>query len=163
MVVFIVLSVLQLSNNLKRFAFILSKPFIILKGCTLKKIIKDSAVFLTFFAVFFVIMNIALNFYNEKQSVVYGDYLSSFTKSDNNLIIYTAVTCVVCRNLKSYLSEQKISFEEREITQNEEFMAEFSAINANVTPILLTKEMMILGFNKQIVDEKIIGTGSTGL
>ncbi|WDE12656.1 glutaredoxin family protein [Thalassomonas haliotis] len=123
----------------------------------MKKIIKDSAVFLGIFAVFFLIMNIALNKYNEKQSILYNDYSSFFAKTDSELIVYTADTCVVCKNLKNYLTKRNVEFEEREITQNEQYMAEFSAFNANVTPILLTQEMMLLGFHKQIVDEKIIG------
>jgi glutaredoxin-like protein NrdH len=62
-------------------------------------------------------------------------------------IVYTSTNCVYCKQLKSYLTEQNVSFEERNVDENEAYFEELQAIGLMSLPVTVIGEYNILGMN----------------
>ncbi|USG64462.1 glutaredoxin family protein [Brevibacillus ruminantium] len=62
-------------------------------------------------------------------------------------IVYSSTNCGFCKQLKSYLDEQNISYEERNIDENEAYREELSRLGMMSVPLTLIGEKQILGFN----------------
>ncbi|MED1797645.1 glutaredoxin family protein [Brevibacillus porteri] len=62
-------------------------------------------------------------------------------------IVYSSTNCNFCKQLKTYLTEQNISFEERNIDEKEEYFHELSRLGMMSVPLTLIGEKQILGFN----------------
>ncbi|WP_019121495.1 glutaredoxin family protein [Brevibacillus massiliensis] len=62
-------------------------------------------------------------------------------------IVYSSTNCNFCKQLKTYLTEQNISFEERNIDENPAYHEELSRLGIMSVPLTLIGEKQILGFN----------------
>jgi glutaredoxin len=62
-------------------------------------------------------------------------------------IVYTSTNCVYCKQLKSYLTEQNISFEERNVDENEAYFDELQKTGMMSLPVTVIGEYNILGMN----------------
>ncbi|WGV61439.1 glutaredoxin family protein [Brevibacillus brevis] len=62
-------------------------------------------------------------------------------------IVYSSTHCNFCQQLKSYLTEQNISFEERNIDEKEEYFQELSRLGVMSVPLTVIGEKQVLGFN----------------
>lgn len=62
-------------------------------------------------------------------------------------IVYTSTNCVYCKQLKNYLKEQSISFEERNVDENETYFEELQALGMMSLPVTVIGEYKILGMN----------------
>ncbi|MGZ0052414.1 glutaredoxin family protein [Brevibacillus gelatini] len=62
-------------------------------------------------------------------------------------IVYSSTNCGFCKQLKTYLAEQNISFEERNIDEKEEYAQELSRLGVMSVPLTVIGEKKILGFN----------------
>lgn len=62
-------------------------------------------------------------------------------------IVYSSTNCTFCKQLKEYLAEQQIPYEERNIDQSEAFRAELDRMGMTSVPVTLIGEKQILGFN----------------
>ncbi|MFC8684521.1 glutaredoxin family protein [Brevibacillus porteri] len=62
-------------------------------------------------------------------------------------IVYSSTNCNFCKQLKTYLTEQNISFEERNIDEKEEYFQELSRLGILSVPLTVIGEKHILGFN----------------
>ncbi|NRR22316.1 glutaredoxin family protein [Brevibacillus sp. MS2.2] len=62
-------------------------------------------------------------------------------------IVYSSTNCNFCKQLKSYLTEQNISFEERNIDEKDEYGQELSRLGVMSVPLTVIGEKQILGFN----------------
>lgn len=62
-------------------------------------------------------------------------------------IVYSSTNCSFCKQLKTYLAEQNISFEERNIDEKEEYAQELSRLGVMSVPLTVIGEKKILGFN----------------
>lgn len=62
-------------------------------------------------------------------------------------IVYSSTNCNYCKQLKTYLEEQNISYEERNIDESEEARQELSKLGIMSVPLTLIGEKQILGFN----------------
>jgi glutaredoxin-like protein NrdH len=62
-------------------------------------------------------------------------------------IVYSSTNCQFCKQLKTYLSEQNIPFEERNIDENPAYGEELSRLGIMSVPLTLIGEKQILGFN----------------
>lgn len=65
-----------------------------------------------------------------------------------NVIIYTSTNCPHCRQVKSFLSEKGVAFEERNIEQNEEYAQQVWDMGMRAVPVTVIGEHRILGMNK---------------
>ncbi|MFM1653397.1 glutaredoxin family protein [Brevibacillus sp. B_LB10_24] len=62
-------------------------------------------------------------------------------------IVYSSTNCNFCKQLKTYLTEQNIPFEERNIDENPAYHEELSRLGIMSVPLTLIGEKQILGFN----------------
>jgi glutaredoxin len=65
-----------------------------------------------------------------------------------NVIVYTSTNCPHCRQVKSFLSDKGISYEERNIEQNDEFAQQVWDMGLRAVPVTLIGEHRIAGMNK---------------
>ncbi|MXO77615.1 glutaredoxin family protein [Paenibacillus sp. OT2-17] len=70
-------------------------------------------------------------------------------------IVYTSTNCPHCRQVKSYLSEKGVEYEERNIETNEAFAQEVWDMGIRAVPLTLIGEERISGMNK-IKFEKVL-------
>jgi glutaredoxin-like protein NrdH len=64
------------------------------------------------------------------------------------LIIYTQPSCGYCQELKDYLSNNKIPFEERDITKDKAAWDDLvNKYKARATPLVVYGEKTMLGYN----------------
>lgn len=63
--------------------------------------------------------------------------------------VYTSRDCPECDELLAFLDEKKINYEERNITENREFLKELHRQNIFLTPcLIINQHYRILGFQK---------------
>jgi glutaredoxin len=65
-----------------------------------------------------------------------------------NVIVYTSNNCPHCKQVKGFLSDQGIEFEERNIEQNDEFAQQVWDMGVRAVPLTIIGEHRILGMNK---------------
>ncbi len=62
-------------------------------------------------------------------------------------IVYSSTNCSFCKQVKSYLEEQNIPFEERNIDLNPAYGEELQQLGIMSVPLTLIGDKQILGFN----------------
>lgn len=63
-------------------------------------------------------------------------------------IVYTSTNCSHCKQVKSYLTEQGVAFEERNIETNEDYAQEVWDMGVRAVPLTLIGDARIAGMNK---------------
>ncbi|WP_339322393.1 glutaredoxin family protein [Paenibacillus sp. FSL W8-0194] len=63
-------------------------------------------------------------------------------------IVYTSTNCPHCRQVKSYLAEKGVEYEERNIEQSDEFAQQVWDMGMRAVPVTVIGEHRILGMNK---------------
>lgn len=69
------------------------------------------------------------------------------TSEKTQAIVYSSTTCTYCAQLKKYLTEQNVTFEERNIDTSEAYANELQALGMSSVPVTVIGEMTILGLN----------------
>jgi len=64
-----------------------------------------------------------------------------------NVIVYTGNHCPYCTQLKKYLNEQNIVFEERNVETNDQYAEELQSMGMSSIPVTVIGEHRILGLN----------------
>ncbi|MFD0616837.1 MULTISPECIES: glutaredoxin family protein [Paenibacillus] len=67
--------------------------------------------------------------------------------ADNNVIVYSRNYCPHCVQVKKYLEENNVAFEERNVDTNEAYMEELFNLGMRAVPVTVVGEEKILGFN----------------
>lgn len=62
-------------------------------------------------------------------------------------IVYSSTNCVYCKQLKQYLEEQNLPYEERNIDENPAYGEELQRMGLMSVPVTVIGEKQILGFN----------------
>lgn len=65
-----------------------------------------------------------------------------------NVIVYTSTNCPHCRQVKSFLSEKGVSYEERNIETNEDYAQQVWDMGMRAVPITVIGDFKIVGMNK---------------
>ncbi|MCM3786324.1 glutaredoxin family protein [Neobacillus mesonae] len=63
-------------------------------------------------------------------------------------IVYTSTNCPHCRQVKSYLTDNGIEFEERNIEQSDEYAQQVWDMGLRAVPVTVLGEHRIVGMNK---------------
>ncbi|MFH5181349.1 glutaredoxin family protein [Paenibacillus sp. TAB 01] len=63
------------------------------------------------------------------------------------VIVYSSNTCGYCKQLKKYLSDENIAFEERNVDTNDAYYDELEALGVSSLPVTLIGDAKILGMN----------------
>lgn len=62
-------------------------------------------------------------------------------------IVYTSTTCTYCKQLKGYLTENNISFEERNVDENDAYFEQLQEMGMMSLPVTVIGDFKILGMN----------------
>lgn len=73
----------------------------------------------------------------------------------NHIIVYTTTNCSHCRQVKKFLSEKGIAFEERNIEQNNEYAKQVWDLGARAVPVTLIGGHRIMGMNRIQFDKAL--------
>jgi len=73
------------------------------------------------------------------------------------VIVYSTPSCPFCYSLKEYLKEKNISFEEIDVSENEEKLKEMIKKSGQMgVPVVEVDGNIIVGFDKEKID-KVLG------
>ncbi|MHA0857896.1 glutaredoxin family protein [Paenibacillus sp. CMAA1364] len=64
-----------------------------------------------------------------------------------NVIVYTSSNCPHCRQVKSFLGDKGIQYEERNIEENEDFAQQVWDMGLRAVPVTIIGEYQIVGMN----------------
>ncbi|MGD8188405.1 glutaredoxin family protein [Brevibacillus ginsengisoli] len=65
----------------------------------------------------------------------------------NQAIVYSSMNCSYCKQLKTFLEEQNIPYEERNIDENDAYGEELSKLGYMSVPVTVIGDKQVLGFN----------------
>lgn len=78
--------------------------------------------------------------------------------------IYTSPSCGFCHQAKEYFKEKNITFTEKDVTTDEEaFHFVVEKVGQAVTPIITIDESVIVGFDRQQIDEALTNSHGTAV
>lgn len=69
-----------------------------------------------------------------------------------DVIIYTSTNCPHCLQVKSFLSEHGVAYEERNIEQNDDYAQQMWDMGMRVVPITVIGRHRIVGMNQMQFD-----------
>lgn len=72
------------------------------------------------------------------------------------VIVYTSTNCPHCRQVKSFLSEKGVSYEERNVEQNDDFAQQVWDMGVRAIPVTVIGEHKIVGMNKTQFDKALM-------
>lgn len=72
-----------------------------------------------------------------------------------NVIVYTSTNCPHCRQVKSFLNDKGIQFEERNIEENEDFAQQVWDMGLRAVPVTVIGDKRIVGMNKLQFDKAL--------
>lgn len=67
--------------------------------------------------------------------------------SSNPVVVYTSTHCQFCKQVKSFLSERGVAYEERNIDQDERYAEELWNSGMRSVPVTVVGDARILGYN----------------
>ncbi|MBO9604538.1 MAG: glutaredoxin family protein [Paenibacillaceae bacterium] len=73
--------------------------------------------------------------------------MSQPTSTTATAIVYSSTHCTYCKQLKQYLTDQGVAYEERNIDDNEQNARELQALGMSSVPVTVIGGMTILGMN----------------
>lgn len=70
------------------------------------------------------------------------------------ITIYSTPSCVYCNNLKQYLTEKKIAFENIDVSLDEKQLENMVAISGQMgVPVVDIDGNIVIGFDKERIDQ----------
>lgn len=72
-----------------------------------------------------------------------------------NVIVYTSTNCPHCRQVKSFLNDKGIEFEERNIEENDDYAQQVWDMGLRAVPVTVIGETRIVGMNKLQFDKAL--------
>ena len=72
-----------------------------------------------------------------------------------NVIVYTSTNCTHCRQVKSFLNDKGVEFEERNIEQNEDYAQQVWDMGLRAVPVTVIGDKRIVGMNKLQFDKAL--------
>lgn len=73
----------------------------------------------------------------------------------DNVIVYTSTNCPHCRQVKSFLNDKGVEFEERNIEQNEDYAQQVWDMGLRAVPVTVIGDKRIVGMNKLQFDKAL--------
>ncbi|MDY6881473.1 MAG: glutaredoxin family protein [Desulfatiglans sp.] len=70
-----------------------------------------------------------------------------------DIIVYSTPLCAPCESLKRYLKEKGVEFTVKDLLMDEEAAEYLADKNIRSTPVLQVDDELVVGFQKEKVDE----------
>ncbi|PYI57215.1 glutaredoxin family protein [Paenibacillus flagellatus] len=77
-------------------------------------------------------------------------------------IVYSSTNCHYCAQLKQYLTDQEIPYEERNIDTSDEYARELEAMGLMSVPVTVIGDMHILGLNPSRIKKALAAVAAVG-
>ena len=68
-------------------------------------------------------------------------------------IVYSGDNCVFCGYMKSYLDSKGVNYTVKNVSQDADAKDELIALGHKSVPVLISGQLQIVGFNKDILDQ----------
>lgn len=72
-----------------------------------------------------------------------------------DVIVYTSTNCPHCRQVKSFLNDKGVQFEERNIEENEDYAQQVWDMGLRAVPVTVIGDKRIVGMNKLQFDKAL--------
>lgn len=72
-----------------------------------------------------------------------------------NVVVYTSTNCPHCRQVKSFLNDKGVQFEERNIEENEDYAQQVWDMGLRAVPVTVIGDKRIVGMNKLQFDKAL--------
>ncbi|NOX97002.1 MAG: glutaredoxin family protein [Nitrospirae bacterium] len=77
---------------------------------------------------------------------------------DKPVKIYSTPTCPYCLRAKAYLKEKNVSFEDIDVSTNQEAADEMIKISGQMgVPVIVVGDVIMVGFDKNKLEELLAG------
>lgn len=76
-------------------------------------------------------------------------------------IVYSSTNCQYCSQLKQYLTDQQISYEERNIDTNPAYGEQLQQLGLISVPVTVIGDMQILGLNPSRIKKALVAVAAT--
>ena len=90
---------------------------------------------------------------SESISFTEGDFSELFLEQQSEIVVYTLPDCPFCHQLKQFMEDNSVDFEERAVLENPEYLAQVRSLGSERAPVILTRRFKIEGFDKRRVSE----------
>lgn len=126
----------------------------------IKKSIKDCSLFVFCFLIGFWLISEYISIENTPSvKVIHGDFSKYYgDNKGQTFTIYTDSKCPVCSELKLFLAEKKIGFIEKDVSISNH-KREANELGFKAVPLIVLKDKLIVGFDKEVLKELITKTG----
>ena len=69
--------------------------------------------------------------------------------------VYSQPACMFCGQVKEYLSQKQIQFDDRDVTKDPSAIVELQKLGFMTTPVTVVDDKVILGFDMPKLDEAL--------
>jgi glutaredoxin len=76
---------------------------------------------------------------------------------NTKVVVYTMTGCPHCAGVKQYLKEKGVEFEERNVLEDDDAMADFRKLGFRSTPVTVVGETSVNGMDRAKLDEALDG------
>ncbi|MBA6397610.1 hypothetical protein [Colwellia sp. BRX10-4] len=90
---------------------------------------------------------------NKKNSIEEGNYSRYFKNLDEDIIIVSVDWCKYCDELKVLLKENRVKFYNFDPSKELNNSNIFHELNSDVFPIIVTNNIKIKGYSKQLIQD----------
>jgi glutaredoxin len=115
-------------------------------------IIKETAVFLVFIGICFLVGFAGVHFYNEQMSdetaYVMNDYSTDFTDQKVHVIVLGADWCEACKATKKLLKKHKVNYIFIDVEKESHPLAKHVE---NSYPVILMRNIKINGYREELI------------
>ena len=104
-------------------------------------------------------VEVKINTYQSVEETYSPDWFYKGNKSvgRQQVVMYSAEWCGVCKRAKAYFQQKRIAFSERDIDKSKSARTEFDKLGGKGVPIILVGEKRMNGFNAERFDRMYYG------
>ena len=74
--------------------------------------------------------------------------------ADKKVVIYSTPTCPYCKRAKDYLSQERISYVEHNVSEDKDAVKELIQKSGQMgVPVILIDDEVVVGFNQTLLDK----------
>jgi glutaredoxin len=73
--------------------------------------------------------------------------------SQKKVIVYSSSDCVVCEQVKDFLTKRGVVYTERNIVEDEAALDELSELGVLTTPATLIGDELVTGFSRKLMEQ----------
>ena len=72
------------------------------------------------------------------------------------VVVYSQPTCMPCRKMKEFLSQNKIEFIDRDVSADDDALRELIRMGHMTTPVIVVDDEVIVGFDRARLESLLL-------